>query len=148
MGQTTGMVLTEVSGPITPVVADHLAAAVETAADGGSTLVVILDTPGGLDISMREIVQTFLDASVPVVVYVAPEGGRAASAGTFITMAAYVAAMAPATSIGAATPVDLQGGEISGNLINDDAAFATSLAERRGRRVVNGKRVSPESFSR
>ena len=98
-------------------------------------LVVTLDTPGGLDTSTRDIVQTFLNSPVPVVVYVEPEGARAASAGTYITMAAHVAAMAPATSIGAATPVDLQGGEITDKIINDSAAFATSVAERRGRNV-------------
>ncbi len=135
-GQTTsGVVVTEVLGAITPVVSGHLAAAVEQAEDRDAVLVVTLDTPGGLDTSMREIVQTFLNAPVPVIVFVEPEGARAASAGTYITMAAHVAAMAPATSIGAATPVDLQGGEISDKVINDAAAFAASVAERRGRSV-------------
>jgi len=129
------VLVTDVDGPITPVIADHLAAAVEQAVGEEALLVVTVDTPGGLDTSMRDIVQTFLNAPVPVVVYVEPEGARAASAGTFITMAAHVAAMAPGTSIGAATPVDLQGGEISDKIINDAVAFATSLAERRGRNV-------------
>ncbi|HEX9763307.1 MAG TPA: nodulation protein NfeD [Acidimicrobiia bacterium] len=132
---TSGVLVTDVDGPITPVIADHLAAAVEQAVGEEALLVVTLDTPGGLDTSMRDIVQTFLNAPVPIVVYVEPEGARAASAGTFITMAAHVAAMAPATSIGAATPVDLQGGEITDKIINDAVAFATSLAERRGRNV-------------
>ncbi len=131
----SSVVVTEISGAITPVVADHLAAAVEHADEQNAILVVTLDTPGGLDTSMREIVQTFLNAPVPVVVFVEPEGARAASAGTYIAMAAHVAAMAPATSIGAATPVDLQGGEITDKVINDAAAFATSVAERRGRSV-------------
>ncbi len=131
----SGVLVTAVDGPITPVVADHLASAVEQAADGEAILVITLDTPGGLDTSMRDIVQTFLSAPVPIVVYVAPEGARAASAGTFITMAAHLAAMAPATSIGAATPVDLQGGEITDKIINDAAAFAISIAEHRGRSV-------------
>ncbi len=132
---TSGVLLTAVDGPITPVIADHVAEAVERALEDDAVLVVTLDTPGGLDTSMREIVQTFLNAPVPVVVYVEPEGARAASAGTFITMAAHVAAMAPATSMGAATPVDLQGGEITDKIINDAVAFATSVAERRGRSV-------------
>jgi len=132
---TSGVLVTDVDGPITPVIADHLAAAVEQAVGEEALLVVTLDTPGGLDTSMRDIVQTFLNAPVPIVVYVEPEGARAASAGTFITMAAHVAAMAPATSIGAATPVDLQGGDITDKIINDAVAFATSLAERRGRNV-------------
>lgn len=132
---TSGVLLTVVDGPITPVIADHLESALERASGDESILVVSLDTPGGLDTSMRDIVQTFLGAPVPIVAYVAPEGARAASAGTFITMAAHVAAMAPATSIGAATPVDLQGGEITDKIINDAVAFATAIAERRGRSV-------------
>lgn len=127
------VLLAEVDGPITPVVADYLAGAVSEAEETGSVLVVTLDTPGGLDVSMRDIVQTFLNAPVPVVSFVYPEGARAASAGTFITMSAHLAAMAPATSIGAATPVDLQGGEITDKIINDAVAFAVSVAERRGR---------------
>jgi len=128
--------LVEVVGVITPVVAAYIEDAVQAAeADGSQALVVTLDTPGGLDISMRDIVQAFLNAEVPVIVYVSPEGARAASAGTFIAMAAHVAAMAPATSIGAATPVDLQGGEITDKIINDAAAFAISVAERRNRDV-------------
>ena len=127
------VLVTEVDGPITPVVADHLEAAVAEADEIGAVLIVTVDTPGGLDTSMRDIVQTFLNAPIPVVVFVQPEGARAASAGTFITMAAHVAAMAPATSIGAATPVDLQGGEISDKILNDASAFAVSVAERKGR---------------
>ncbi|HVR34096.1 MAG TPA: nodulation protein NfeD [Acidimicrobiia bacterium] len=134
--QTPSVMLVEVDGPITPVVASHLAEGVDDATAAGVPLVVSLDTPGGLDTSMRDIVQTFLNASTPVIVYVEPEGARAASAGTFITMSAHVAAMAPATSIGAATPVDLEAGETaSDKIINDAAAFAVSVAERRGRDV-------------
>ncbi|HEX2153738.1 MAG TPA: nodulation protein NfeD, partial [Acidimicrobiia bacterium] len=129
----TDVLLADVEGTITPVIAEYLADAVEEAETREAVLLVRIDTPGGLDISMRDIVQSFLNSPVPVVTYVAPEGARAASAGTFITMAAHVAAMAPATSIGAATPVDLQGGEISDKIINDAAAFAVSVAERRGR---------------
>ncbi len=129
------VLVAEVDGPITPVVAGHLEAAVAEASEIGAVLIVTIDTPGGLDTSMRDIVQTFLNAPIPVVVYVQPEGARAASAGTFITMAAHVAAMAPATAIGAATPVDLQGGEISDKILNDAAAFAVSVAERKGRNV-------------
>lgn len=134
--QSPSVLLAEVDGPITPVVAAHLADAVEDAADAAVPLIVSLDTPGGLDTSMRDIVQSFLNASTPVVVYVEPEGARAASAGTFITMAAHVAAMAPATAIGAATPVELEEGETaSDKVINDAVAFAISVAERRGRDV-------------
>lgn len=134
--QTKTVMLVEVDGPITPVIAAHLEDAVEDATDAGAPLVVSLDTPGGLDTSMRDIVQSFLNASTPVIVYVEPEGARAASAGTFIAMSAHVAAMAPATSIGAATPVSLEEGETaSDKIINDAVAFAVSVAERRGRDV-------------
>jgi len=130
------VLLMEVDGAITPVVADYVADAVAVAeSELYQALVMTLDTPGGLDVSMRDIVQTLLNSTIPTVVYVSPEGARAASAGTFITMAAHVAVMAPATSIGAATPVDLQGGEITDKIINDAAAFAVSVAERRDRNV-------------
>jgi membrane-bound serine protease (ClpP class) len=82
---------------------------------------------------MREISQAFLNAIVPVVVHVAPSGAWAASAGAIITFSAHVAAMAPGTTIGAATPVDLQGGEISDKVLNDAAAFAEAVAAERGR---------------
>ena len=134
-GQGSSVLVTEVDGPITPVVADHLEAAIAEADEAGAVLIVTLDTPGGLDISMRDIVKMFLNSPVPIIVYVQPEGARAASAGTFITMAAHVAVMAPATSIGAATPVDLQGGEVSEKVLNDASAFAVSIAERKGRSV-------------
>lgn len=142
------VLLVEVVGVITPVVAGHIEDAVQAAeADGSQALVVTLDTPGGLDISMRDIVQAFLNAEVPVIVYVSPEGARAASAGTFIAMAAHVAAMAPATSIGAATPVDLGGGEITDKIINDAAAFAVSVAERRNRDVEFAEQAVREGRS-
>ena len=86
---------------------------------------------------MRQISQAFLNARVPVVVYVTPSGARAASAGAIITFAAHVAAMAPGTTIGAATPVDLQGGEISDKVINDAAAFAEAVAAQRGRSTTS-----------
>jgi membrane-bound serine protease (ClpP class) len=132
--QGSTVLVTRVDGPITPVSADHLLEGVERAEQEGHVAIVVeLDTPGGLDDSMREIVQAFLNARVPVVVYVSPSGARAASAGTFVTMAAHVAAMAPGTSIGAATPVDLGGGEITDKIINDAVAFAVSVAEVRNR---------------
>ncbi|CAN5232068.1 nodulation protein NfeD [soil metagenome] len=136
VGPESGAILIEIDGPITPVVADYVETSVEEAeTDGAQMVIITLDTPGGLDVSMRDIVQVLLNTTIPTVVYVSPEGARAASAGTFITMAANIAAMAPATAIGAATPVDLQGGEITDKIINDAAAFAISVAERRGRSV-------------
>jgi membrane-bound serine protease (ClpP class) len=136
IGQAPSVLVTRVAGPITPVVADQLADGVRAAErDKHAAFLVELDTPGGLDTSMREISQAFLNARVPVVVYVTPSGARAASAGAIITFAAHVAAMAPGTTIGAATPVDLQGGEISDKVINDAAAFAEAVAAERGRSI-------------
>ena len=139
-GQMQGSTLDliEVDGIIDPVTEDYLNGRLDTAErDGVEVAVVQLDTPGGLDISMREIVQNILDSEVPVVVWVAPRGARAASAGTFITYAAHLAYMADATEIGAATPVNLGGSDIGGTLetkaINDAAAFITELATERGR---------------
>jgi membrane-bound serine protease (ClpP class) len=128
------VLVTRVDGTITPVIADHLVDGVSSAErDGHAAYLVELDTPGGLDASMREIIKAFLGADVPVVVYVTPSGARAASAGALITFAANLAAMAPGTTIGAATPVDLQGGEISDKVLNDAAAFAETVAAQRGR---------------
>lgn len=125
-----------VDGPITPPVAEHLKDAVTTAQQGEyHALVIRLDTPGGLDTSMRLIVQQILSAEVPVVVYVHPQGARAASAGAIITISAHVAAMAPGSAIGAATPVELEGGDLEAKIVNDAAAYAESLAELRGRNV-------------
>lgn len=126
---------TQVAGTITPVIADHLVDAVAQAEqDGHAALLVELDTPGGLDTSMRQIVQAFLNAQVPVIVYVSPPGGRAASAGSIITSAANVAAMSPGTTIGSATPVDAQTGEkASDKIVNDAAAYAETIAAQRGR---------------
>jgi membrane-bound serine protease (ClpP class) len=130
------VLVTEIRGVITPVMEDHVREAVGRAdRDRFGALVVEIDTPGGLDTSMRGIVQSFLSSRVPVIAYVAPAGARAASAGAFITMSAHVAAMSPGTAIGAATPVDLQGGEIGDKVINDAAAYAEALAELRGRDV-------------
>ncbi len=128
------MVVVEIDGLITPVIADHVGDALDLAGrEGHQALLVELDTPGGLDTSMRDIVQSFLNSPVPVIVYVSPQGARAASAGAIITLASHVAAMAPSTSIGAATPIDLEGGDLSQKVINDAASYAESIAEQRGR---------------
>ena len=130
------IVVVEVDGVITPVIADHLRDALDLAErEGHQALLVELDTPGGLDTSMRDIVQSFLNSRVPVIVYVSPQGARAASAGAIITFASHVAAMAPGTSIGAATPIDLEGGDLAEKVINDAASYAESIAEQRGRNV-------------
>lgn len=124
-------------GPINPVAANYLARGIREAEKADSVLVLRLDTPGGLDNAMRDMVQSIRNAKVPVVVYVAPTGARAASAGMFITVAAPVNAMAPGTAIGAAHPVGGQGEEIQGSMkdkvTNDAAAYAIGLAKENGR---------------
>lgn len=128
-------------GVINPVTAEYLHDALAFAeASDAQALVVQLDTPGGLDTSMRMIIKDFTGSSVPVVVYVAPSGGRAASAGVFITLAAHVAAMAPGTNIGAAHPVVMGGNEpdktMKEKMENDSAAYIKSIAERLGRNAT------------
>src|SRR5215468_7951372 len=142
----------ELDGAITPVAARLLTAAIDRAqAERDQALVVKLNTPGGLESSMRSMVQSILKAEIPVIVYVAPKGARAASAGVFITIAAHVAAMAPATNIGAAHPVAVGGGdtgkEMGKKIENDAAAFARSLAAERGRNVEWAEKAVRASVS-
>ncbi|MFZ5898873.1 MAG: NfeD family protein [Bacillota bacterium] len=131
------LVLT-IDGPIVPVVERYLDRGIQAAEEGGyRACIVELNTPGGLYETTQDIVQRILGAGVPVVVYVSPAGGWAASAGTFITLSAHVAAMAPGSRMGAAHPVGGQGEEIQGapgeKIREDAAAWARSLAELRGR---------------
>lgn len=128
----------KVSGSINPAVAEFLEKGIiKASADEVSCIIVEMDTPGGLAESMREIVKAIFASKVPVVVYVAPSGARAASAGVMITMAADIAAMAPGTNIGAAHPVGAGGKEIDGamseKVVNDMVASAKSIAAKRGR---------------
>jgi membrane-bound serine protease (ClpP class) len=128
----------ELPGSIDPATEAWISGALEEAADDGAELAIIrLDTPGGLDTSMREIVKDVIAAPMPVVVYVSPNGARAASAGLFVTQAADVAAMAPQTNIGSASPISITGADIDevlGRKIeNDAAAYVTALAEEHGR---------------
>ncbi len=128
----------ELDGDISPATEKWVGAALEEAADDDAPLAIIrIDTPGGLESSMREIVQDILEAPMPVVVYVSPNGARAASAGAFITEAADVAAMAPQTNIGSASAIQSNGEDIGGTLgvkiENDSAAFIRVLAESHGR---------------
>jgi membrane-bound serine protease (ClpP class) len=128
----------EVAGPINPASADFIADSISQAqSDAALALVIEIDTPGGLLSSAREIVKTLLNSPVPVIAYVAPAGASAASAGTFVVEAANVAAMAPGTTIGAAHPVDMGGGDIGGamgqKMENFTASFAKTIAYQRGR---------------
>ena len=136
-GQASTIVAVTVDGVITPVMADHIRDVLDRAErEGHQALLVQLDTPGGLDTSMRDIIQSFLNARIPVIVYVSPQGARAASAGALITLASHVAAMSPGTSIGAATPIGGEGGEdLAQKIIEDAASYAESIAEERGRDV-------------
>ncbi|HAF48982.1 MAG TPA: hypothetical protein DCL08_07060 [Anaerolineaceae bacterium] len=150
-GRIQPVVVLEVEGVINPFSARYLDRVLDIAQRSDAALVVIvLDTPGGLETSMREMVQSILQSPVPVAVFVSPEGARAASAGLFILMAGDIAAMAPATNVGAATPVAL-GGEMdevmSEKALNDAAAFVRSLAERHGRNVPWVESAVRESLS-
>ena len=130
------MVIT-LNGVINPVASEYIGKSIKIANEKKvEALVIELDTPGGLDTSMRQIVKDIISSEVPVVVYVSPSGSRAASAGVFITLAAHIAAMAPGTNIGAAHPVSV-GGKMdkvmAEKATNDAAAYIKSLADRNGR---------------
>jgi len=156
------VVLIPITGAIGPATSDFFVRALEAAADSSARLVVAtVDTPGGLDTAMRDMIQAILASNVPVVAYVSPRGARAASAGTYLVYASHVAAMAPATNLGAATPVQIgaspggdskpapkdepsgrepaakpetvPGSAIERKAINDAVAYIRSLAELRGR---------------
>ena len=128
-----------VSATITAPIAEYVVQSIDEAEkDGAEGLIIRLDTPGGLDLAMRDIVKAILNAPLPVIVYVAPSGARAASAGMIITMAAAIAVMAPGTNIGAAHPVSfgIGGGQdktMSEKVVNDAAAYVRGIAKKRGR---------------
>ncbi len=135
------VLLATYDGVINPVAAEYLHDALASAEESGAqALIIRLNTPGGLDTSMRLIIKDIIGAATPVVVYVSPPSGRAASAGVFITMAAHVAAMAPATNIGAAHPVAMGGDEMDTamkeKIENDSAAYIKTIAAQRRRNVA------------
>ena len=144
-----------VKGTINPVLVDYIRRGIEEAEDNNAAACIIqLDTPGGLDTSMRDIVKDIVNARVPVVVYVSPSGARAASAGVFITVAAHVAVMAPNTAIGAAHPVAVGAeGEqamseaMEEKIVNDAAAYIRSIAGAHGRNMEWAERAVRESVS-
>ncbi|HUF92534.1 MAG TPA: nodulation protein NfeD [Candidatus Limnocylindria bacterium] len=140
-----------VQGVISPVTVRLVETAIARAqAAGAPALVIQLDTPGGLERSMRSICQRLLNAEIPVIVWVGPTGARAASAGVFIALAAHVAAMAPATNIGAAHPVAVGGGldkEVMRKIENDAAAFARTIATERGRNAEWAEKAVRQSVS-
>ncbi len=146
---TSGPVaLLSFEGVINPMASSYITRGIELAEKMNAECVIVeLDTPGGLDPSMRVIVQKIMNAAIPVVVYVSPSGARAASAGVFITLAADFAAMAPGTNIGAAHPVDLTGKGASDKILNDAAAYIRSIAEKRHRNVEWAEKAVRESVS-
>ncbi len=168
-------VLLEIRGAIGPATADYIHRGFDKAKEANAVLVILqMDTPGGLDTAMRAIIQDILAAPMPVVVYVSPQGARAASAGAYILLASHVAAMAPATNVGAATPVriggvpDPGGGDrpkeekkdkdkqdkakpakpgMDEKALNDAIAYIRSLAQLRGRNVAWAERAVREAAS-
>ncbi|MDO9225239.1 MAG: nodulation protein NfeD [Pseudomonadota bacterium] len=164
-----GVHVLSVKGAIAPASADYLVRGLAKAAEASASLVVIeMDTPGGLDTSMRDIIQAILASPVPVATYVSPQGARAASAGTYILYASHIAAMAPATNLGAATPVELaptpgaeqpaekkdkaekaapSGDAKTRKAVNDAAAYIRGLAELRGRNADWAERAVREAAS-
>jgi membrane-bound serine protease (ClpP class) len=142
----------EVTGTINPGLAEFVIRSMEKASREGAACVVIqLDTPGGLALSMRSIVMAMLASEIPVVVYVSPSGARAASAGVMITLAADIAAMAPGTNIGAAHPVNLgqknMDKTMAEKVVNDMVAYTKSISDKRGRNSEWAEKAIRESVS-
>lgn len=153
-------VLLDVQGPIGPAVTNYLRQGFDAAEERGAELIILrMDTPGGLSSATRDIVQDILASPVPVAGYVAPGGARAASAGTYILYASHLAAMAPGTNLGAATPVRLGGSGPSGaegseetdpseaKAVNDAVAYIRGLAELRGRNADWAEQAVREAAS-
>ncbi len=152
--------LLTVDGPIGPAYADYIERGIAQAADRGRRLVILqLDTPGGLDTAMRVAVRAILAAPIPVACFVAPSGARAASAGTYILYACHLAAMAPGTNLGAATPIQVGAGPdppgaksnqpstMENKAVNDAAAYLRGLAQLRGRNAVWAEASVRQSLS-
>ncbi|MEZ0337682.1 MAG: nodulation protein NfeD [Aquificaceae bacterium] len=137
---------------VTPLMVDHIKRSLQKAEkEGGSLFILELNTPGGLESSMREVIQEFQRTPLPVVVFVYPPGGRAASAGAIITLSADVAAMAPGTNIGAATPVQM-GGEkmdeaMKQKVMQDMLAFVRSIAKEKGRNPEIAEKMVTQAIS-
>jgi membrane-bound serine protease (ClpP class) len=135
--QSSEIVRIRLDGVVDPFIADHVSNALTHAADSGAAALLIeIDTPGGLLSSTRQITQAILNAEMPVLCFVAPSGARAASAGSFVLLSCHVAAMAPGTNVGAATPVGLDGAVGSDKAVNDAAASMRAIAEQHDRNAA------------
>lgn len=145
------IIVINVDGVVNPVMSEFISKNIDDAAELNSELLVIeLDTPGGLDTSMRSIVKKIIASEVPVAVHVSPSGARAASAGVFITMAAHIASMSPGTNIGAAHPVAIgskMDEDMAEKAVNDAAAYIRSIAEKRKRNAEWAEKAVRESVS-
>jgi len=151
MPSNADIIIIKADGVINRIMSEFIAKSIDEAVtEKADALVIELDTPGGLDSSMRSIVKSIEASEVPVVVYVSPSGARAASAGVFITLSAHVAAMAPGTNIGAAHPVGV-GGKMDKTMAekaeNDAAAYIRSIAEKKGRNSKWAEKAVRESVS-
>lgn len=150
--QTSLVVIASIRGVINPLTTNYLNRVISQATEKSvECLIIELDTPGGLESAMREMVQSILTSPVPVVVYVYPSGARAASAGLFITLAAHIAVMSPGTNIGAAHPVGIGKGEMDSitaeKVVNDAAATIRSIAQLRHRNVLWAEEAVRKSVS-
>jgi len=142
----------KINDVITPAIAEFVSRSIEQATkENAACLIIQMDTPGGLDLSMRDIIKDIMNAEIPVIVYVGPSGARAASAGAIITIAADIAAMAPGTNIGAAHPVAMGGGKMDRTMaekvVNDAVAYVKSIAQKKGRNVDWAVRAVRDSVS-
>ncbi len=142
------VVVLDLEGVVDPFSSDYIAAGIASANEAGVDAILLeIDTPGGFDSSMREIVQSIAGSKVPVICFVAPSGARAASAGTFILLSCPVAAMAPGTNVGAAHPVGVSGAIVSEKVVNDSVAYIRSLANLHGRNADWAERAVRDSES-
>jgi membrane-bound serine protease (ClpP class) len=158
-------VLLNIKGPIGPAVSDYVIRGIKKAEEDHATIIILqMDTPGGFDHSMRDIIKNILSSSIPVVSYVAPGGSRAASAGTYILYASHIAAMAPTTNLGAATPIQVEEepspqekeeekekplptDTLERKMVNDAAAYIKALADRHGRNAEWAEEAVREAVS-